>query len=69
MLALINKFIDILNGVIAAKADADLTSLRDPKQRVESLLIEGLDSGESVEVIDDWWNSKRDAIEMLILKS
>ncbi len=29
------------------------------QQRVESLLIEGLDSGESVEVADDWWSSKR----------
>ena len=39
------------------------------QQRVESLLIEGLDSGESVEMTDDWWNSKRGAIEMLILNS
>jgi antitoxin ParD1/3/4 len=35
------------------------------QQRVESLLIEGLDSGESVEVTDDWWNSKRAALDAL----
>ena len=29
MLALTNKFIDTINGVIVAKAAADLTSLRD----------------------------------------
>jgi antitoxin ParD1/3/4 len=35
------------------------------QDRVESLLIEGLDSGESVEVTDDWWNSKRAALDAL----
>jgi antitoxin ParD1/3/4 len=35
------------------------------QQRVESLLIEGLDSGASVEVTDDWWNSKRTALDAL----
>jgi antitoxin ParD1/3/4 len=35
------------------------------QQRVESLLIEGLDSGESVEVTDDWWNSKRATLDAL----
>jgi antitoxin ParD1/3/4 len=35
------------------------------QQRVESLLIEGLDSGKSVEVTDDWWNSKRAALDAL----
>ncbi len=27
--------------------------------QVESLLLEGLDSGELIEVTDDWWNQKR----------
>jgi antitoxin ParD1/3/4 len=27
--------------------------------RVEALLLEGLDSGERVEVTDDWWEQKR----------
>jgi antitoxin ParD1/3/4 len=35
------------------------------QQRVESLLIEGLGRGESVEVTDDWWNSKRAALDAL----
>ncbi len=35
------------------------------QQRVESLLIEGLDSGESVEATDDWWSSKRAALDAL----
>jgi antitoxin ParD1/3/4 len=35
------------------------------QNRVESLLIEGLDSGESVEVTDDWWSSKRVALGAL----
>ncbi len=29
------------------------------QQRVESLLIQGLDSGKSVEVTDDLWSYKR----------
>jgi antitoxin ParD1/3/4 len=28
-------------------------------ERVEALLLEGLDSGEPVEVTDDWWEQKR----------
>jgi antitoxin ParD1/3/4 len=35
------------------------------QQQVESLLIDGLDSGASVEVTDDWWNSKRAALDAL----
>jgi antitoxin ParD1/3/4 len=35
------------------------------QQRVESLLLEGLDSGESVEVTDDWWSSKHSALDAL----
>ena len=27
--------------------------------RVESLLLDGLDSGEPIEVTDDWWEQKR----------
>jgi antitoxin ParD1/3/4 len=35
------------------------------QQQVESLLIEGLDSGKSVEATDDWWNSKRADLDAL----
>ena len=35
------------------------------QQWVESLLIEGLDSGKSIEVTDDWWNAKRAALDAL----
>jgi antitoxin ParD1/3/4 len=35
------------------------------QQRVESMLIEGLDSGKSVEATDDWWNAKRAALDEL----
>ena len=35
------------------------------QQRVESHLLEGLDSGKSVEVTDDWWNSKRADLDAL----
>jgi antitoxin ParD1/3/4 len=35
------------------------------QQRVELLLIEGLDSGAPVEVTDDWWSSKRAALDPL----
>jgi antitoxin ParD1/3/4 len=35
------------------------------QQRLESLLIEGVDSGKSVEVTDDWWSSKRAALDVL----
>jgi antitoxin ParD1/3/4 len=27
--------------------------------RLETLLLEGLDSGESIEINDDWWQQKR----------
>ena len=30
------------------------------KERLDMLLLEGLESGESVEVIDQWWDEKRD---------
>jgi hypothetical protein len=30
---------------------------------VESLLLEGLDSGEPLEVTDDWWEQKRSFLQ------
>jgi antitoxin ParD1/3/4 len=35
------------------------------KERVESLLIEGLDSGVATEVHDDWWNQKYTNLDRL----
>ncbi|MGJ3246649.1 MAG: ribbon-helix-helix domain-containing protein [Elainellaceae cyanobacterium] len=32
------------------------------QERVESLLLEGLDSGEPVEATDDWWEQKRNQL-------
>ncbi|MBD2460670.1 type II toxin-antitoxin system ParD family antitoxin [Oscillatoria sp. FACHB-1407] len=32
------------------------------QEQIESLLLEGLDSGEPVEVTDDWWTQKRDQL-------
>jgi antitoxin ParD1/3/4 len=29
------------------------------QKRLEALLIEGLDSGEAIEVTDEWWEEKR----------
>lgn len=29
------------------------------QERIESLLLEGLESGESVEATEDWWEQKR----------
>ncbi|NJP10762.1 MAG: type II toxin-antitoxin system ParD family antitoxin [Leptolyngbyaceae cyanobacterium RU_5_1] len=29
------------------------------QERIESLLLEGLESGEPVEATDDWWKQKR----------
>lgn len=29
------------------------------QERIESLLLEGLDSGDSIEATDDWWEQKR----------
>lgn len=29
------------------------------QERIESLLLEGLESGEPVEATDDWWEQKR----------
>lgn len=35
------------------------------QSQVESLLVEGLDSGEPIAVTDDWWNTKRAALDLL----
>jgi antitoxin ParD1/3/4 len=35
------------------------------KERVESLLMEGLDSGATIEVTDDWWSQKRTNLDRL----
>jgi antitoxin ParD1/3/4 len=32
------------------------------QKRVESLLLEGLGSGEPIEATDDWWEQKRDQL-------
>ena len=33
------------------------------QRRVESLLLEGLESGEAIEVTDEWWEQKRIQLE------
>jgi antitoxin ParD1/3/4 len=32
------------------------------KARLEALLLEGLDSGEPVEITDEWWEEKRNEL-------
>ncbi len=32
-------------------------------QQMELLLIEGLDSGDPIEVTEEWWNEKRDFLK------
>ncbi|MBW4563357.1 MAG: YoaH family protein [Mojavia pulchra JT2-VF2] len=32
---------------------------RQAKENIEELLIEGLESGEAIEVTDEWWEQKR----------
>ena len=32
------------------------------KTQLETLLLEGLDSGESIEITDEWWEQKRNEI-------
>jgi antitoxin ParD1/3/4 len=40
------------------------------QERVEALLLEGLDSGEPIEITDDWWEQKQiQLIERLRSKS
>ena len=35
------------------------------QQRIESLLLEGLNSGASTEMTDDWWSTKRANLEQV----
>jgi antitoxin ParD1/3/4 len=35
------------------------------QKRVESLLLEGLESGEPIEATDDWWEQKRIQLERI----
>lgn len=35
------------------------------QNRIESLLLEGLESGEPVEATDDWWEQKRVQLERI----
>ncbi len=35
------------------------------QKRVESLLLEGLESGEPIEATDDWWEQKRAQLEQV----
>ena len=35
------------------------------QERLDSLLLEGLESGESIEVTDEWWQEKRDRLIQL----
>jgi antitoxin ParD1/3/4 len=32
------------------------------KERIEGMLIEGLESGKPLEINDNWWNHKRDTL-------
>ncbi|WP_373542433.1 type II toxin-antitoxin system ParD family antitoxin [Chamaesiphon sp.] len=32
------------------------------KERIEGMLIEGLESGKPIEVNDNWWEQKRDTL-------
>jgi antitoxin ParD1/3/4 len=35
------------------------------QERIESLLLEGLESGEPIEVTDAWWSQKRAQLEQI----
>ncbi len=39
------------------------------KSRIEKLLLEGLDSGEVIEITDEWWEQKRSQLIERIRKS
>ncbi|MBD2665484.1 hypothetical protein B6N60_04369 [Richelia sinica FACHB-800] len=39
------------------------------KSRIEKLLLEGLDSGEAIEITDEWWEQKRSQLIDKIRKS
>ena len=32
---------------------------KEAEKRIETLLLEGLDSGESIEITEEWWENKR----------
>nr|WP_216595527.1 type II toxin-antitoxin system ParD family antitoxin [Myxosarcina sp. GI1] len=34
------------------------------RERIETLLLEGLESGESVEMTDEWWEAKRARLKL-----
>ncbi|WP_293145026.1 MULTISPECIES: type II toxin-antitoxin system ParD family antitoxin [unclassified Microcoleus] len=60
----IQKFIDeqVAIGGYSNAAEYILHLIRQEQARalrVESLLLAGLDSGNSVEITDDWWEQKR----------
>ncbi|GCL36347.1 MULTISPECIES: type II toxin-antitoxin system ParD family antitoxin [Sphaerospermopsis] len=39
------------------------------QSRIEKLLLEGLDSGEGIEITDEWWEQKRSQLIEKIRKS
>lgn len=39
------------------------------QSRIEKLLLEGLDSGEVIEITDEWWEQKRTQLLTKIAKS
>ncbi len=40
----------------------NLLNVEREKERIEGMLIEGLESGKPIEVNDDWWGHKRDTL-------
>lgn len=60
----IEKFIDgqVVSKGYSSSAEYILSLIHQEQARVsriESLLLGGLDSGNSIEVTDDWWEQKR----------
>ena len=60
----VQKFINeqVASGGYSNAAEYILHLIRQEQARalrVESLLLAGLDSGNSVEITDDWWEQKR----------
>ncbi|WP_310416852.1 type II toxin-antitoxin system ParD family antitoxin [Chamaesiphon sp. OTE_8_metabat_110] len=39
-----------------------LLNVERAKERIEGMLIEGLESGKPIEANDDWWDRKRDTL-------
>jgi antitoxin ParD1/3/4 len=35
---------------------------REEQKRLETILLDGLDSGEPIEISEQWWNSKREGL-------